>query len=210
MEEFVPREKLAFIANPISNFGEASPGRRDRRILHIGRLTHQKGQDILLRAFALVVPQAPQWRLAIVGQGEDAERLRCLARQLAVTDRIDWLDRVNDTKPHYLESAIFALPSRFEGTPNVLLEAMAAGLPAVITDASPGPLEYVEDGKTGIVVPADNASALADALLRLIRDEMLRKRMGQAARERIGRNNVELVLRDWEDVLQLLPSEAPA
>jgi GalNAc-alpha-(1->4)-GalNAc-alpha-(1->3)-diNAcBac-PP-undecaprenol alpha-1,4-N-acetyl-D-galactosaminyltransferase len=215
LEDFVPREKLAFIANPTIDFGDASPGRRDQRelgeprILHIGRLAHQKGQDILLRAFALVAPHAPHWRLAILGEGDDAEMLGRLAGELEVTDRIDWLGRVNDPKPHYLDAAIFALPSRFEGTPNVLLEAMAAGLPAVVTDASPGPLEYVEDGKTGIVVPADDVTALAEALLHLIRDDGLRERMGQAGRERIGRNNLEAVLKDWEQVLQLPPSETP-
>jgi GalNAc-alpha-(1->4)-GalNAc-alpha-(1->3)-diNAcBac-PP-undecaprenol alpha-1,4-N-acetyl-D-galactosaminyltransferase len=230
MDEFVPRDKLKFVANPVGTMdssanggleddadddvnggtGTSTTGPRQQKILHIGRLTRQKGQDILLQSFARITQQAPHWRLAIIGEGEEVAMLQGLADRLNITGRVEWLGRIADPTPHYMESAIFALPSRFEGTPNVLLEAMSAGLPTVVTDASSGPLEYIEDGKTGLVVPKEDASALAQALLTLIEDGELRAEMGDAAKQRVGRDNVASVLKKWDDVLQLSPTGMPA
>jgi len=206
MKNFVPKEKLSYISNPVTQADTTVPERRQKRILHIGRLTHQKGQDILLRAFALVVRQAPDWRLTIIGEGEDDAALKYLADELEIAGHVDWLSRIAEPMRHYLDSAIFALPSRFEGTPNVLLEAMSASLPAVVTDGSTGPLDYVEDGKTGLVVPAEDVSALAEALLRLISDCGLRTIIGEAARVRVSGENLTSVLRDWDEILQLSPT----
>ena len=79
-----------------------------------------------------------------------------------------------DPQPFLLQAGVFVLPSRFEGMPNALLEAMAAGLAVVVTDASPGPLEVVEEGVSGLVVPSDDPYALAEALDRLVVDPELR------------------------------------
>ena len=81
---------------------------------------------------------------------------------------------------------MFVLPSRFEGMPNALLEAMAAGLAVIVTDASPGPLEVVEPGVSGLVVPSDDPVALAVAMTSLASDPDRCKRMGDAARARIA------------------------
>jgi glycosyltransferase involved in cell wall biosynthesis len=87
--------------------------------------------------------------------------------------------------------------------PNALLEAMSAGLPAIITRASPGPLEKIENGVNGIVIPVDDPPALADALRTLIKDAPLRARQGQAAHERTKELSVERVMVHWEKVLDL-------
>ena len=84
------------------------------------------------------------------------------------------------------EAAVFVLPSRFEGMPNALLEAVAAGLAVIVTDASPGPLEVVEPGVSGLVVPSDDPVALAVAMTSLASDPDRCKRMGDAARARIA------------------------
>jgi glycosyltransferase involved in cell wall biosynthesis len=101
------------------------------------------------------------------------------------------------------QASIFALPSRFEGMPNALLEAMAAGLPAVVSDASPGPLEMVSDGVHGCVVPREDWQAFAKALERLMRDEALRQRYGDAARAKLRSLDWGVVEPHWRSVLAL-------
>ena len=112
-----------------------------------------------------------------------------------------WAGQVQDPAPWYRTARIFALPSRYEGTPNALLEAMAAGLAVVVSDASAGALEFVTDGETGLVVPAEDDRALAAALRRLIGDGDLRRRLGDAARRRIAREAVAGPTEAWDRLL---------
>ena len=95
------------------------------------------------------------------------------------------------------------LPSRVEGTPNALLEAMSCGLPVVVSDGAPGPLELVEDGVTGLVVPVNDAAALAAAMRRLASDGELCCRLGAAARARVSEYDLPRALVAWESVLGL-------
>ena len=104
-------------------------------------------------------------------------------QQAGLQDRVQFLGFRPDPQTFLLQAGVFVLPSRFEGMPNALLEAMAAGLAVVVTDASPGPLEVVDDGVSGFVVPADDPQALAAVLETLAADPELRKRLGFSARE---------------------------
>ena len=98
---------------------------------------------------------------------------------------------------------MFVLPSRFEGMPNALLEAMAAGLAVIVTDASPGPLEVVEPGVSGLVVPSDDPIALAAAMVKLASDPVRCRRMGAAARERIASLDWPQLEPLWRSILAL-------
>jgi glycosyltransferase involved in cell wall biosynthesis len=110
---------------------------------------------------------------------------------------------VPDPVPLFQSAAIFVLPSRYEGMPNALVEAMTCGLPVVVTDSSPGPLELLRHGINGLVVPGDNAPAMAEAIERLIRDATLRDRLGQAARASVTRFSFAETLDIWNDICGL-------
>ncbi len=148
-----------------------------------GRLTEQKGHRILLEAAARATAEVPQLRLVIAGEGplrNSLEREICqrgLASVCALIGRVErwerWVPALD----------VFVLPSLWEGLPYALLEAMAAGLPVVATRTG-GIEDVLEGGKAGWVVPPGNAGALADALVKLARDEALRKTLGQSARRR--------------------------
>jgi glycosyltransferase involved in cell wall biosynthesis len=125
------------------------------------------------------------------------------AESLGIVDRIDWHGIVSDPHYFYRSASIFALPSRVEGTPNALLEAMNHGLPVVVSDGAPGPLELVNDDETGLVVGVNNVAALAAALRRLANDEALRHRLGAAARERVTEYDLPRALATWETVVGL-------
>ncbi len=200
LSDFVPREKLALVPNPLSAVPAAEED-RTRVILHVGRLHRQKAQDILLAAFAKVAAKFPEWRLAILGQGDLEATLRRQSQGLGIADRIDWLAPTPTPISHYSRAAIFALPSRYEGTPNALLEALNLGLPVIVSDASPGPLEVVVGEKSGLVVPADDVNALSTALERLMSSPELRERLGAQGRESVVRFQLAAVLPIWDAVL---------
>ncbi|HIF10166.1 MAG TPA: glycosyltransferase family 4 protein [Sneathiellales bacterium] len=205
---FVPDAKLVYAPNPIQPYSAtvAATARIDTlKFLIVARLNHQKAHDVLLDAFALIADKAPSWRLQVVGDGDLETALKRQAETLGISDRVDWLRIAHDPYKCYVEADCFVLPSRFEGTPNALLEAMGCGLPAIVSNASPGPLEHVKDNVNGLVVPVDNANALAAAMERLAHDLELRQRLGQAARKHIENHDPKKIIETWERFLDLTP-----
>ncbi len=208
LARYVPRRKLAYVPNILVIPPESEPfSFACPTLLAVGCLHRQKAFDILLESFALICGQITDWQLAFVGDGPEKEALQEQAQRLGIGERVQWLGAKEDPFPFYRAAEIFVLPSRYEGTPNVLLEAMACGLPVLVSDGSPGPLEWVEEGISGKVVPVENAQALADALLELIRDPALRKRLGQAAKSRVAECAPEKAVPVWEQVVGLRSAE---
>lgn len=204
LARYVPKRKLAYVPNILVIPPESEPfSFACPTILSVGCFHRQKAFDVLLESFAMICAQITDWQLAFVGDGPEKETLREQVRRLGIDERVQWLGAKEDPFPYYRAAEIFALPSRYEGTPNVLLEAMACGLPVVVSDGSPGPLEWVEDGISGKVVPVENAQALADALLDLIRAPAVRKQLGQAAKSRVAECAPENAVRVWESVVGL-------
>ena len=151
-------------------------------IIAVSRLVWHKGYPELAQALRSV-PDAELW---IVGQRLDSDRgadMAALLRGAGLANRLRMLGYRSDTPALLAAADIFTLPSRFEGLPMSVIEAMLTGLSVVATDVR-GPAEQVVDGITGLSVPAGNATALAAALNKLVHDPDLRHRMGQAGRQR--------------------------
>jgi len=205
LEPIVPKHKLAFLPNPlvVSSAGEAVTFAAPT-VVTVGRLVEQKGIDVLLAAWAKVAEALPGWRLAIVGDGPLQSELKERALKLGIDDRVDWIGHVSDPFPFLRGAKMFVMTSRFEGTPNALLEAMACGLPAVVSDASPGPCELIgtDDSPAGLIVPVEDAIATADAIIRLARDESLQQRLGLAARARARVHDADDALDVWLRLLR--------
>jgi glycosyltransferase involved in cell wall biosynthesis len=204
LAHFVPAGKLAFAPNPPPTPpAGAAAAKRGRCFLAVGRLHYQKAYDVLLDAFAIVAPRFPEWRLVVLGDGELRAELAGRAQALGLADRIDWLGRQADPWPWFRAADVFVLPSRFEGTPNALLEAMSCAAPPIVSDATAGALEYVSDGESGLVAPVNDAGALAAAMARLAADPALRARLGQAARLRVATPSFAEAVATWERLLGL-------
>jgi glycosyltransferase involved in cell wall biosynthesis len=137
-----------------------------------------KGFDVLVRAVA----RLPQARAIIVGDGPERGALEHLARELGVGSRMEITGWTDDPRAYLARFDVFAMPSRFEGLPLALLEAMHASCPVVATPVGSIP-DAVEDGHTGLLVPPDDDAALAAALLRLQGDSVLRVRLARSAAE---------------------------
>lgn len=163
-------------------------------ILAAGRLTRQKGFDVLVQAFARLRRERPA-RLLILGEGKERGDLEGLVRDLGITDDVELPGFVDDPVPYMGRADLFVLSSRWEGLGNVLVEALAAGCPLVATDCPSGPREILEDGRHGQLVPTDDITALAVAMGRAL-DEPHRPAAAAADRFRaheVARRYLEIV-----------------
>ena len=186
------RKRIIMVPNGISPM-ELTPRAEARKALgitndtmavgFIGRLVHQKAPEILVEAFARVASLLPGTRLVMVGAGPMEASLRALAGRHGIDDMILWLGH-RDARTVLSAFDLLALSSRFEGLPYVLLEALAAGLPIVATTASGGEL-LIQPGNNGILVPPENPSALAEALIGLLSDPQRLAAYGDASRQRV-------------------------
>ena len=191
-QKFAPELPIGVIPNGV-NASTFHPAAEERatpgpvRLLFVGRVVFQKGLDVLFRALA-ALPTDRDWELEIIGDGDARPALTLEAAQLGIAPRITfsgWQDRAVIAE-RYRTVDLFVFPSRDEGMPNVVLEAMASGLPIVAT-AIAGSEELVRDGENGHLVPPESAPALTAALARLIAQPETRRAMGRASRERIER-----------------------
>jgi glycosyltransferase involved in cell wall biosynthesis len=167
----LPRKKIEVIYNPVvtpellEKAGEPvdhpwfKPG-EPPVILGVGRLTEQKDFPTLLRAFALVRKERAA-RLVILGEGEDRPQLKALVDELGIAEDVDMPGFVDNPYGYMAGAAVFALSSRWEGLPTVLIEAMALGKPVVATDCPSGAREILNDGRYGTLVPVGDAKRLA-------------------------------------------------
>lgn len=162
-------------------------------VLACGRLGPEKRFDLLVRAYSSLLPAHPSWDLVILGEGVERERLERLVIELDLAGRVHLPGRAGNMSSWYERASIFALTSRFEGFPNVLLEAMAYGVACVSMDCDTGPRDMIESGSNGILVPPGDETKFAEALKLLADDEPLRLRLGKSAlavREKFSDKNV--------------------
>jgi glycosyltransferase involved in cell wall biosynthesis len=189
----IPAEKIVLIPNGI----DASPGPSSSAaalrsawaapgqflIGGLGRLHRQKGFDVFLRAAARIAKLRPECRFVIAGDGPERENLKALAKSLGIETAVSFAGWVPKSLDFLSVLDLFVFPSRWEGLPNAVLEAMLCGKPVVCTPA--GSSGLIEDGRDGLVVPAENAAEISAAAVRMFGDPELRSRLGRAAREKV-------------------------
>ena len=149
-------------------------------LTHIGRFNEQKNHEGLLHAFALIHKKHPLTRLNLLGDGELLEQTQALAKTLGLSDSVDFLGSQSNVYPYLQNSDLFLLPSRYEGMPMTLIEAMGTGLPIVASKVGGVP-DMLEDGKSAILTDC-NPEKVAQAACRILEDEALRKTLGRAAK----------------------------
>jgi glycosyltransferase involved in cell wall biosynthesis len=167
-----PATPTFFLRNPVRPLPVAAHTDGDAsgfRFLSVGRLSRQKGQDLLLRAFAIVRRDLPTARLVLVGKGDAAAELRSLAADLGLTEAVEFAGYSSDPSGAFAATDCFVLPSRWEGFGMVLLEALQFGLPLVAADCEFGPADLITDPAIGELVPVEDPEALARAMIRASR-----------------------------------------
>jgi GalNAc-alpha-(1->4)-GalNAc-alpha-(1->3)-diNAcBac-PP-undecaprenol alpha-1,4-N-acetyl-D-galactosaminyltransferase len=206
--ERVGAEKAHVIPNPVvqvsSRPSDAVGAYPQPFVLAMGRLTQEKGFDLLLRAFEKASRLHSDWSLVILGEGSERASLEQLAGELGIAARVHLPGREAEPATIMAQASLFVLSSRFEGFPNALLEAMACGLPVLSFDCRSGPGEIIRHGVDGMLVPPGNVPALADAMQELMGDPESRELLGRSAVVATRRFGTETVMRMWENLLKNL------
>ncbi len=166
-----------------------------------GRLTRAKGFDLLIQSWKKLERRYPEWSVVVAGKGEERDRLKRAVRKAGIR-RLEFIGNVQDIEAYYEKAAFFVLPSRDEGFGMVLAEAMRFALPTVAYNCMAGPGEIIEDGETGFLVEPGNTNAFADRMEMLIKDQGLRKRMGDRAKDSVRRFDKEGILDVWEKLFE--------
>jgi glycosyltransferase involved in cell wall biosynthesis len=169
------------------------------RIVACGRLVPQKNYAMLLRSIKKVLREM-RAKLIIIGEGDQKANLIALAGSLGIAEHVHFTGFQENPFPYIVRGTVFTVSSAYEGFGNVIVEAMACGIPVVSTRCPSGPDEIITHDVNGLLVPVDDDDALAEAILSLLKDEALRKRLSQAGRARAEDFRLEKILKEYEDL----------
>lgn len=173
-----------------------------KRVIAVGRLDYQKGFDRLILVWEKVHQQMPDWRLDIFGQGEWREMLQSMIDERGLQDVVRLNNPTKNIGDEYVDSSIIVMTSNYEGFGMVLVEAMSCGVPAVSFDCKCGPAEIISQHNGGLVVKNGDIEGLAEAIVKLMKDEGLRKRMGENAKRVVETYSEERVMKKWIDLYE--------
>ncbi len=209
VRELVGRRPVFTIPNavfpsPVDGDSEDLPGRRRPYLVALGRLSFQKGFDLLIEAFARIADRHPDVDLKIIGEGPCRTALETQATSLGVADRVELAGWVAQPAPVLRHGLLFVLSSRWEGFPNALLEAMACGLPAVGFASDSGADQIIRHEVDGLLVPPEDVVALAAGIDRLLSHPELRQQMSCRAREVLRRFEAKDFFDRWDHVVASL------
>ena len=189
---------IVAIPNPMEMLGKSVAYDADSHlILSSGRLTYQKGFDLLVEVACRVLPKYPDWTWMILGEGEDRPILEQKIHDAHLEGRLILKGRVDDVDSYYRRSAMFVMTSRFEGLPMVLLEAKAHRLPLVSFDCLTGPAEIIEDGVNGAIVSPDDIGTMTDAVSSLIESRSKRIDYSNMSDSNAERYAIGTILKSW-------------
>lgn len=192
-----PKGKCFFIPNGIPIVNELDRAAEESpTIVAVGRLSQEKGFDLLIDAMKILNDRGVRPVLNIVGDGPEREALATRAAKYKL-DNVIFHGFQQNTEKWFKKSAIYVLPSRFEGWPNSLMEAMNYGCACVAFDCRTGPSELIEHEKSGLLIPPLNTRALADGLESILKDEILLQKFQENARKRIRNFNIQEIATQW-------------
>lgn len=196
--------KITTIPNPVfpvDTTGLQKTDQGQKTILSVGRLSYQKNYSVLIEAFRLIADEHPDWILKIMGEGEDRQTLTAQIKTAHLTDRVFMPGASKNLPPIYYDSAIFCLPSLWEGFPNALAEAMSYGIPATGFEHCAGVRDLINHEENGLLAAGQNTpETLAQSLKTLITDDLLRNRLGKNAVKSMEKYNPQMVYDQWESL----------
>ena len=193
---------IRVIPNAASFIAEKYSDCSQKRVIAVGRLDYQKSFDRLIQVWEKMHQQMPEWRLDIFGQGEWKDMLQRMIDERGLEASVNLNAPTKDIGKEYSESSMIVMSSHYEGFPMVMIEAMACGLPAVCFDFKCGPRDIIIEGENGLIVPDGDIDGLAEAMVRLMRDDELRKRMGENAKKVVEKYSEDRVMGLWVNLYE--------
>jgi glycosyltransferase involved in cell wall biosynthesis len=196
------------ISLPLQNSGGADINPDDhipsdrRLVLSVGRLVEQKQPERVLEAYAQVIGQNSSWHLGMLGDGPESASLRALCNSLGIAEHTTFLPHAGNLQSWYERADIFVSASKFEGSPNALLEAMACGCAVAAFDCLTGPGDIIRDRQNGLLIPLNDHARFASALELLVNDESLRHRLAEAASQVVNTFSDAAFYAAWDRVIE--------
>ena len=215
MKSFYPQylqKKMVVLENPL-DFDEMAAQcnnqniEKENTVISIGRLEKQKDFVTLIKAYKRVAELYPDWKLKIYGQGNRKDELQGLIERENLTTNIRLCGVTHNPFLEMKKAKIFVLSSFYEGFPNVLCEAMHAGLPCVSTKCECGPSELINDGKNGFLVQIGNINQMAEKIIALIESEKMRSSMGEEAKRSTERLSRDVICQKWRELTYRVSGE---
>ena len=197
---YVIPNSLPFYPNEVSTC-------ENKRAIIVGRYTEAKGYDYMIEAWRIVHSKHPDWTIHTYAMGEDEDHVRKKIESYGLENSIIMNKPTDNIMEEYLKSSICVVSSVFEGFSMVLIEAMACGLPCVSFDCPYGPRNIIKDGEDGYLIEYLNTQALADGICKLIENQELRRRLGQAGRANVLRYSRETIMKQWVELFELLSNK---
>ncbi|MCF0199226.1 MAG: glycosyltransferase [Bacteroidaceae bacterium] len=195
--------KVKQIYNPHTITTDKVSDCKNKTVVAVGRMDHQKGFDILIECWQLIEKRHPDWQLRIYGGGDAEPYVRQIKRLGLKTAKV--MGRADDVPAVLLNSSIYVLSSRYEGFSLTICEAMICGLPIVTFDCPSGPAELVTEGKNGFIVDkVGDVQTMADRISTLISDEELRQRMGVESKLYSQDYSIDKIMQNWIDMFEEL------
>ncbi len=195
--------QLVHIPNPIFLEEQVLNENPSKTVISVGRLTFQKGFDLLIDAWAgLSAALRKEWKLLIIGDGEDKPLLEKKIEEHGLGGSVELVGATKAVFSYFENASVFCLSSRFEGLPMVLLEALAFHLPIVAFDCDTGPQEVIENGQNGILVEAENVNQMSHSLATLMEDDGLRERMRKYKSQKLHALELGGIMEQWSRVLK--------
>lgn len=172
----------------------------EKRVLAVGHFSKTKSFDSLIRIWSIIKRYDNEWVLTIVGNGIEYPHIQKMINDLNLNYSIEIIPPTNSIQSIYLKSSIYALTSKYEGFPMVLLEAMQCGLPCIAFDCPNGPRDIINHGENGYLIPQNNYNLFASYLLKLMQNTELRFKMGETASKNIQKYSQENIIQQWDNL----------
>ena len=196
---------IEVIANPLPFFPDEKSQLISKNIIAVGKISEQKGFDLLVNACQSVFVKHPDWSLNIYGsKGKYFDKVKELIEKNQLEKNIKINKPTPKIKEEYLKSSIYVMSSRYEGFGMVLIEAMACGVPCISFDCPYGPSDIIKNNEDGFIIPNQDIIQLAEKICILIEDEKLRQQMGTKAKENVKRFLPENIVKKWDTLFNSL------
>ncbi|MBO6253319.1 MAG: glycosyltransferase, partial [Bacteroidaceae bacterium] len=201
-ESWVELDHVTVIPDPLSLYPQSVAPLTEKRVVSIARYSHEKGIDLLLKAWKEVEDNFGDWQLDVYGDGEPTPYERLIDELNIDRSRCHLHGRTNDVEREYCHSSLFVLSSRFEGFGMVMTEAMACGLPVVAFDCPWGPRSIINDGVDGLLAANGDVSDLAQKMGSVMGNGHLLTSMARSAVLNVQRYNIQHIAETWKRLFE--------
>ncbi len=198
------RKKSKIIYNPLDlgeYMGCGLNSEKEKKIVCVGRIIDSKRPEMLIRAFRKICNEFPQYKLVFLGDGNKKTEMEEYANTLGLAEKVEFCGAVENVFEQIKSAALFVLCSDYEGMPNSLLEAMCIGIPVISTRVS-GATDVITHGENGILIECSDEEALADAMMRMLSDDDLRRKCSENAVKLCEKLNCDKIAKQWLDFIE--------